>query len=166
VLKLKKSLIVFFVAIALYIGLSFLSAFVTSLRSEIFSNSLNVSSSGVLLQAAYGVVFSLIEVVVVFSVFYYLGKRAKIQVVKSTTLALIFGLLIGSFILLAISAVSIYSSVQGFSYIWLTFSSILGFASSTFFYLFFPALSALMFAKLNVKNSANPYPSENKPVVS
>ena len=156
---MKKSLIVFVVALALSLVLILLSLLGDIIMSSLLSASIYVSPSLVdTINKAFSFLYLLVSVFAAFAVFYYLGRKTKIKVVKSITLALFFGLLIGVIAgnLIFVISISFIFNV-GFSsaaYIEVYISDISGLFSAVF-ELFFPALVALLFVNLRERNSHN-----------
>jgi len=138
----KKSLLVFCVALALSIGFTFLlllmrAVFSVALQSNI-AESLSVST---LINAFV----DLLGLAVFFVVFYFMAKVNKISAVKSTITAMLLGVILGSAILYLVS-MPIYRTTP---IVYLNFAA----NSSLFnvFGLFLPALAALLFAELREK---------------
>jgi membrane-associated HD superfamily phosphohydrolase len=157
---LKKSLIVFAVALALSLVLILLSLLGgIIIMSSVSSASIYASPSLVdTINNAFSFLYLLVSVFAAFAMFYYLGRKTKIKVVKSITLALFFGLLVGVLVGYLILVISLtFISNVGFS--WVAYiegyiSDISGLLSPVF-ELFFPALVALLFVDLRERNSHN-----------
>jgi hypothetical protein len=107
---------------------------------------------------AFSLFYLLVSVFAAFAIFYYLGRKTKIKVVKSITLALFFGLLVGvvvGYLILVVSLTLVFNA--GFSWvadIEVNISDVSGLLR-TVFELFFPALVALLFVQLKERNSHN-----------
>jgi len=152
---LKKSLIIFAVAFAVSLVLILLSSLGGIMVSIYASPSLVYANN------ALSLLYLVISVFASFAMFYYLGRKAKIKVVKSVTLALFFGLLVGvlvSNLILVMSLTLIFGArYTGFS--WVTYVEGYAFDSSgllsAVFELFFPALVGLLFVELRERNSHN-----------
>ena len=142
---MKKSLTVFAVAV----GLTVLSIFLGVIRSVLFS----LSQYNLGMAAVSSLLFSLVDICVVFGLFFFLGKRTKIKVSKSITLALLVAVLIGTLIfVLPIGSYSLPFGVTFLEeYFYILTDSVIG----SFLQVFFPALAALLFAELREKNSNN-----------
>ncbi len=148
---MKKWLIVFVIALASSMGLSFLSIFVTSIRASLFGNPSGTDYlNSYFLQEIYFLAFVIFDVCIVFTLFYFLGKRTRTKVVRSVTLALLFGILASYAIFFLVPGGGIGVSPMA---VYLNF--VVGFVGSSFFQLFFPALAALFFAELKEKNSVS-----------
>ena len=157
---MKKSLIIFAVAFALpmVLALLYLLGFFIMIASSTSSSSilgypsfLNAESQ------AFSLVYFFVNVFAAFALFYFLGKKIKINVVKSITLALFIGLLLGLLVGDLITVTSFYIFSGGFSWIASTeayISDISGLLSRAF-ELFFPALVALLFVELRERSSHN-----------
>ncbi len=156
---MKKSLIVFVVALALSLVLILLSLLGVIIMSSVSSASIYASPSLVdTINNAFSFLYLLVSVFAAFAMFYYLGRRTKIKVVKSTTLALFFGLLVGvlvGYLILVVSLTFIFNA--DFSWV----ANIEGYISdisgllNPVLELFFPALVALLFVDLRERNSHN-----------
>ncbi|HEX7482750.1 MAG TPA: hypothetical protein VF350_04730 [Candidatus Bathyarchaeia archaeon] len=142
---MKKSLIVFVAAFALSAGFAFLSL-VTQVA---------ISNSGLFNSTdAFQSIFTLSSIIVdlgglalFFAVFYFIAKKIKIQVVKSTTVALLLGVFLGSAIPYVLSIVAYHT------YLAVYLSLVAGSLLSSIFRYFFPALTAMLFAELREKKS-------------
>jgi len=157
---LKKSLIVFAVAFALPMVLALLSllGFFIIITSSTSSSSILTSPSLLDTESqAFSLVYFFVSVFASFALFYFLGKKIKINVVKSITMALFIGLLIGILVGDLITVTSFYIFSGGFSWV----ASIEAYISdisglfSRAFELFFPALVALLFVELRERSSHN-----------
>jgi hypothetical protein len=157
---LKKSLIIFAVAFALPMVLALLSLLGLFIIVTSSTSSSSILSSPSLLDAenqAFSLVYFLVSVFAAFALFYFLGKKIKINVVKSVTLALFIGLLIGILVGDLMTVTLFYVFSGGFSWvasIEVYISDISGLLSRAF-ELFFPALVALLFVELRERNSHN-----------
>jgi Na+/H+-translocating membrane pyrophosphatase len=150
---LKKSLIVFAVALALSLVLILLSLLGGMIMIIYASPSLVGTMNN-----AFSLLYLLVSVFAAFAVFYYLGRKTKIKVVKSITLALFFGLLVGVLVGYLILFISL-TFISNASFSWVTsikanISDISGLLNPVF-ELFFPALAALLFVDLRERNSHN-----------
>jgi len=154
---LKKSLIIFAVAFALpmVLALLFLLGFFIIITSSTSSSSIISSPSLFNTEnQAFSLVYFLVSVFAAFALFYFLGKKIKINVVKSITLALFIGLLIGILVGDLMLVTSFYIFSGGFSWvanIEAYISDISGLLNSAF-ELFFPALVDLLFVELRERN--------------
>lgn len=121
--------------------------------------SIYASPSSVYANNAFSFLYLLVSVFAAFAMFYYLGRKTKIKVVKTVTLALFFGLLVGVLVgnLTLVMSLTFIFRYAGFS--WVTYVE--GYASdisgllSAVFELFFPALVGLLFVDLKERNSHN-----------
>jgi hypothetical protein len=141
---LKKLLISFLIAFGLTVGFSFLSSAAQTIISEhLFTN----------------FVFGLVEIGLFFAAFYLLANASKITAVKSTTLAVFLGVLLGSvvYVFLAWEAApfGLYSAFL---------LNALPLSISEFF---LPAVIALLFAELRNKemNHSLTKESENESII-
>jgi hypothetical protein len=106
---------------------------------------------------AFSLVYFLVSVSAAFALFYFLGKKTKINVVKSVTLALFIGLLTGILVGDLMTVTLLYVFSGGFSWAASTeayISDISGLLTGAF-ELFFPALVALLTVELRERNSHN-----------
>jgi hypothetical protein len=127
-IHLKKPLISFLIAFGLTVGFSFLSSAAQTIISEhLFTN----------------FVFGLVEIGLFFAAFYLFANTSKITAVKSITLAVFFGVLLGSvvYVFLAWEAApfGLYSAF------------LLNALPSSISEFFLPAVTALLFAELRNK---------------
>jgi len=144
--QVKKSLITFFVALLLSIGLTFFPLITRASISAVLQSNVAESLS---INTMLGIFFSLIGLAVFFFVFYFLAKNNKIQAGKSTCIALLLGVTIGPAILYLFN-IFLYQS--NFA---IYVSMAVGSAVSGVFGFFFPALTALLFVELREKKSNN-----------
>ena len=151
---------VFAVALALSLVLilfSLLGAIIV--MSSVSSASIYASPSlANTINNAFSFLYLLVSVFAAFGMFYYLGRKTKIKVVKSVTLALFFGLLVGVLVGYLILVVSL-TLIANASFSWVAniegyISDVSGLLRSVF-ELFFPALVALLFVDLKERNSRN-----------
>ncbi len=156
---LKKSLIIFVVAISLPLVLVLLS-FLEFTIITYFTSPASISAFPSLMDTE-SKAFSLLNLLVgtfgAFALFYFLGIKTKTKVVKSVTLALFIGLLVGLLVGEVITVASIYIFYGVFSWvpsIELYIVDISGLLSGVFG-LFFPALVALLFVDLRERKSHN-----------
>ena len=153
---MKKSLIIFAVAFALPMVLALFS--LLGLFIIISTPPSSILSSPSLLDTenqAFSLAYFLVSVFAAFALFYFLGKKIKINVVKSITLALFIGLLIGILVGDLITVTSLYILSGGFSWVASieVYISDISVLLSRAFELFFPALVALLFVELRERNS-------------
>ena len=143
---MKKSVIAFAVAFVLSAGFTFLSLLTqaTVLNSAAFD-----ATSGLQVSTLINVFLGLAGLALFFTVFYFLARKSKILAVRSTTLALLLGVLLGSAILY------LYSIATYPTYLLLYLSLIAGSLLSSVFQYFLPALTAILFAELKEKKSNN-----------
>ena len=102
--------------------------------------------------AVSSLLFSLVDICVVFGLFFFLGKRTKIKVIKPITLALLVAVLIGT--LISWLPIGSYSLPIGVTFLEEYFYILTNSLIASFLQVFFPALAAL-FAELREKNSNN-----------
>jgi hypothetical protein len=140
---MKKTLGVFIIAFALSIGLTFLQL----VPLTMISNS-NIAES-VSLNAIFNLFSASIGILVFFSIFYLLANNKKIPVTKSTIIALLLGVILGSAFLLLLN-IFLYRPFLGLYLGMATDSSVSG-----VFRFFFPALTAFLFVELRAKKSSN-----------
>jgi len=156
---LKKSLIIFAVAFALPLALGLISLLGLFIITSSTSSSSILSSPSLLdtENQAFSLVYFLVSVFAAFALFYFLGKKTKIYVVKSVTLALFTGLLIGILVGDLITVTLFYIFSGGFSWVASidVYISDISELLSRAFELFFPALVALLFVELRERNSHN-----------
>jgi hypothetical protein len=142
-INLKKPLISFLIAFGLTVGFSFLSlAIPASFSYSAFSN----------------FALSLVEIGLFFAAFYLLANTSKITAGKSTTLALFFGVLLGSMVYVFLAW-----ETAPFGLYWAFLLNALPYSISEFF---LPAVTALLFAELRNKelNQSSTEESENESV--
>jgi hypothetical protein len=159
---MKKYQLAFVVAFALSLGLSVLSmirvaAYTMFLSNAEFSEIFNLTGS----------FLSLFTLAVVFGVFYFLANKSKINVMKSTILALFLGVFLGSSILYMCYYIyyffafgGIHSGYSNFMVLERYLLQIWESFITSAWYLF-PALTALLFVELKEKKSNNNLPQEN-----
>ena len=135
--QVKESLIAFVVAFGLTVAFSFLAlAGRTILTDSAVTNN----------------VLILVEIGLFFAAFYFLANTCKIRVMKSTTLAVLLGVSLGS-----VTAV-----LLTFTYpIGLPLYIIIGSLVASVSQRFLPALTALLFAELREKKSNHNLKEEN-----
>jgi hypothetical protein len=143
---LKKSLLAFVIAFALAIGFT-LPSFIARayLANYIFLD--QAIGYQAIAATLINTFLDFIGPVLFFVVFYFLASKNKVLAVKSTTLALLLGALLGSAIFFLISMLA-YST-----YIEIYLNVISGSLLSGVFYYFLPALVALLFVELREKKS-------------
>ena len=138
---MKKSLLVFVVAFGLSIALTFLPlAGSTIVSPGDIARTISTSS-------ALNLFFSLIGLALFFAIFYFLANNYKITASKSTIIASLLGIILGSAIV-HLPNIFLYSYYFGFylsMFINSSIAAVLGF--------FFPALTALLFSELKEKRS-------------
>jgi hypothetical protein len=142
----KKSLIAFFAAFLLSIGLTFLSLVTRASLSIAFQNN---GAESLSINTLVGMFFNLVGLAAFFAVFYFLANNNKIQAIKSTIIAVLLGVILGPAILYLFNII-LYPSYLGI-YLSLASSS----AVSSVFGFFFPALTALLFVELKEKKPNN-----------
>jgi uncharacterized membrane protein len=150
---LKKSLIAFVVAFALSIILTFLPLFTRAELSMVFQSSIAESISYGTLISTF---FSLVGLAVFFVVFYFLANRSKILAVKSTVVALLLGVILGSAILDLLLIVPYRTYLE----VYLNFA--VSSSVSGVFQFFLPALTALLLAELREKKANHNLTEEKK----
>jgi CBS domain containing-hemolysin-like protein len=153
----KKSLIAFVAAFALTVGLMFLSAATRVALSNYALSSIGFQITNTLISIFLG----LVGLAVFFAVFYFLATRIKITANKSTTVAVLLGVLLGSVTPYLLSIVT-YPQAYLALYLSIIASSLL---SSVFQY-FLPALTALLFAELREKKSNHNFTEETNVQIS
>jgi hypothetical protein len=144
--RLKKSLIVFVVAFVLSIGFTFLPLVTRAALTVVLQNNIAESLS---INTLISTFFSLAGLAIFFIVFYFLANRNKILTVKSTIIALLSGVILGSVILYLLAIVPYRNYLE----IYLSLAA--GSSVSSVFQFFLPALTALLFAELREKKSNN-----------
>ncbi len=142
---MKKSLILFMISFALSIGFTFVSLFA---RASVLVFGTNFSAN-VSVDHLVGIFVSLAGLAMFFSVFYFLAKNSKIQVMKSTVTAILLGTMLGPAIFYVVN-IFLYQSIIGV-YLSLAASS----AVTAVFQFFLPALTALMYVELREKQAIN-----------
>jgi len=94
----------------------------------------------------------------IFAAYYFSAKKGKIKLEKSTIFALTLGLLVGNFVNqfnYNLLSNSLFVNTDIFNYLnWL---------SANIFFLFFPALAAILFAELRERNSNRLSIASNNP---
>jgi hypothetical protein len=140
---MKKTLGVFIIAFALSVGLTLLQ-----LVPGIMVSQSNIAES-VSINAIFNLFSGLVGIVVFFAIFYLLANNKKIPVTKSTIIALLLGVIVGSAFLLLLN-IFLYRPYLGLYLGMATDSSVSG-----VFRFFFPALTALLFVELRAKKSSN-----------
>lgn len=137
----------FVAAFALSTGFAFLSLItqVVISNSELFNNADGFQSIFTL----GSFIVDLGGLALFFAVFYFIAKTTKIRAVKSTTVALILGVLLGS------SIPHLLSIVTYHTYLAVYVSIVAGSLLSSIFLYFLPALTAIMFVELREKKSDN-----------
>ncbi|MGE5574784.1 MAG: hypothetical protein ACM3UL_01490 [Ignavibacteria bacterium] len=133
---MKKSLIVFIVAFGLSIALTFLPLVPKTVVSQ------SSIAGSISVNTLFSLFFGLVGLALFFAVFYFLANNNKIPVSKSTIIALLLGVTIGSAIVYLLN-VFLYQS-----YVGLYLSMAVNSSVSGVFQFFFPALTALMYAEL------------------
>ena len=136
----EKSLIVFVIAFALSIALTFLPLVPRTVVSQSNIGSIPINT-------LFSLFFGLIGLALFFAIFYYLANNNKILASKSTIIALLLGVTIGSAIVYLLN-IFLYQSYLGLYLSMAVNSSISG-----VFQFFFPALTALIYAELKTKRS-------------
>ena len=139
---MKKSLIVFFVIFGLTIALTFLPLVATTVVPQ-GSIAESISTGSVV-----SLFLSLLGLSLFFAIFYFLVNNYKIIASKSTIIASLSGVVLGSAIVY-LPNIFLYSSYHGLYLSMFTNSSI-----TAVFGFFFPALTALLFAELKEKRSS------------
>jgi hypothetical protein len=140
---MKKSLIVFFVTFGLSIALTFLPLAASTIVPQ-GSIAESISTRSVL-----NLFLSLIGLSLFFTIFYILANNYKIIASKSTIIALLLGVILGS-ATVYLPNIFLYPSYYGLYLGMFTNSSmaaVLGF--------YFPALTALLFVELKEKRSSD-----------
>lgn len=143
---MKKPLIAFVVTFALSLGFTYLSvATRAAVLTSVSSN--NAASDLILDSTLISTSLSLAGLTVSFVVFYFLANRNKIAAVKSTTLAVLLGAILGP-VTLYLGLTANYNTILE-----LYLSQVTSSAISSVFYFFLPALTALLFAELREKKA-------------
>lgn len=143
---MKKPLIAFVVTFALSLGFTYLSvATRAAVLTSVSSN--NAASDLILDSTLISTSLSLAGLTVSFVVFYFLANRNKIAAVKSTTLAVLLGAILGP-VTLYLGLTANYDTILE-----LYLSQVTSSAISSVFYFFLPALTALLFAELREKKA-------------
>ena len=143
---MKKSLIAFVVTFALSIGFTLMPLVALAELSVVLQSTM---AESILVNELISTSFSLVGLAVLFVVFYFLGNRGKILVTKSTIIAVLLGAILGSVTPHLVSILAYNSHLEVY------LSLIAGYAVSSVFVFFFPALTALLFAELREKKSNN-----------
>ena len=138
---MKKALVAFIVSLGLTVGLSALSLIVNDISFYY--------------QTYPSLILSLVAIGLFFASFYVLGNYNKITAEKSTTIAILLGILLGS----ALSPIFAWGTS-----ILLYLSALLWTALATgVVQYFFPSLTALLLAELRNKKSNNNLANYNQP---
>jgi hypothetical protein len=140
----KKSVIAFIVAFGLSIGFTLLSLAIRASFSIELQSSIAESLS---INTLLGIFTSLVGLAGFFVVFYFLANNNKILAVKSTIIAILLGVTLGSAILFLLN-IFLYSS-----YVVIYLNNAAGSAVTSVFQFFLPALTALMFVELKEKKT-------------
>jgi hypothetical protein len=143
---MKKAPIAFIVAFALSIGFMLLSITIQASLSNILGEARNNTT---IISSSVGALFSFLELGAFFAVFYYMAKRLKMAPEKLTLIGILLGAALGAAILFLANTL-LYPSTYFEMY-----TVALNVAVSSVFYLFLPALIALLFAELRAKETAN-----------
>ena len=142
---MKKSIIVFMISFALSIGFTYISLFA---RASFLIFETNFSAN-VSVDHLIGIFISLAAFAMFFGVFYLLANNGKVQVMKSTVIAILLGTMLGPAIFYLVN-IFLYQTHIGV-YISLAASS----AVTAVFQFFLPALTALMYNELREKQVIN-----------
>jgi len=142
---MKKALIVFMISFALSIGFTYVSLFA---RASFLIFETNFSAN-VSVDHLIGIFVSLAGFAMFFGVFYFLADNGKVQVMKSTVIAILLGTMLGPAIFYLVN-IFLYLTLIGV-YISLAASS----AVTAVFQFFLPALTALMYVELREKQAIN-----------
>ncbi|MCW4025728.1 MAG: hypothetical protein NWF01_11975 [Candidatus Bathyarchaeota archaeon] len=160
---MKKYQLTFIVAFALSLGLTLLSMVVRIVTLSVFFSNIETAEFSTI-SSLINRLLILFGLAVSFSVFYFLSKRAKIIVMKPTTLALFTGVFLGSSILYMCDSVFyfvVFGSHLGSTLVALEYHLLQIWGSSVYgLWYFFPALTALLFVELREKKSNNNLPEE------
>jgi len=140
----KKSVIAFIVAFSLSIGFTLLSLAIRASFSIALQSRLAESLS---INTLLGIFSSLVGLAGFFVVFYFLANNNKILAVKSTIMAILLGVTLGSAILFLLN-IFLYSS-----YVVIYLNNAVGYAVTSVFQFFLPALTAIMFVELREKKT-------------
>jgi hypothetical protein len=143
---MKKSLIAFMISFALSIGFTYVSLFARASLLIIFETNF---SANVTVDHLIGIFVSLAGFAMFFGVFYFLANNGKVQVMKSTAIAILLGTMLGPAIFYLVN-IFLYQTLLGV-YISLAASS----AVTAVFQFFLPALTALMYVELREKKVIN-----------
>ena len=141
---MKKSVIAFIVAFSLSIGFTLLSLAIRASFSIALQSRLAESLS---INTLLGIFSSLVGLAGFFVVFYFLANNNKILAVKSTIMAILLGVTLGSAILFLLN-IFLYSS-----YVVIYLNNAVGYAVTSVFQFFLPALTAIMFVELREKKT-------------
>ena len=95
----------------------------------------------------------------VFASFYFLAKKGKIKVEKTTVLALIFGLLFGNIF----NQLS-FDFQNNLFFLTSDIFNYLNYLSGNLFFLFFPALAAFLFVELREKKTNSSFGTDMLPL--
>jgi hypothetical protein len=160
---MKKNLLVFMVAFALSIGLTLLYFVKAIVFSYLIDGIVNTVYSTI--STTISTLFNLFGIALFFGVFYLITNRRKITVIKSTVLALLFGVILGTSIpymfTSVLNLVGYASSSGDFLRVFaLYLFQIIGSFVYGFSIYFFPALAALLFVELREKKSNQNLPQE------
>jgi hypothetical protein len=160
----KKYQLVLIVAFALSLGLTFLYFAKAIVFSHLIDGVVNTAYS--VISTIISTIYNLFGIAVFFGVFYFLANRRKIIVMKSTVLALLFGVFLGTSIPYMFASVLNLVAYGGSSGRFLEVLAIYLFQIfGSFVYGFslyvFPALTALLYVELREKKSNHNLPEEN-----
>ena len=151
---MKKYPIAFVVAFALSVGFAFLYLVTQSAVSNSVSPDITYGFQAIF--TLISIFLSLLGFAVFFSVFYFLAKRTKMVAVKSTVLAMLLGVLLGS-------AIPYIPSIVTYpAYLVLYLSIAGGSLLSGAFQYFLPALTALLFVELREAKLKHNLTDENE----
>jgi hypothetical protein len=143
--QMKKSLIAFMISFVLSIGFTYVSLLA---RASLLIFETNFSAN-VTVDHLIGIFVSLAGFAMFFGVFYFLANNGKVQVMKSTVIAILLGTMLGPAIFYLVN-IFLYQTLLGV-YISLAASS----AVTAVFQFFLPALTALMYVELREKKVIN-----------
>jgi len=150
--EMKKSVVTLIVAFALSIGFTILNRVSSTSLSTVFGNNVaEILTFGTWITLSLNIA----TLAVFFAVFYFLAKNQKIMVVKSTIIAMVLGVVLGSAILntIAIIQYNVYLSI---------YLDVLNAGASSVVYsifqFFLPALTGLLFAELREIKSNDKLP--------
>ena len=142
---MKKSLIILMVSFALSIGFTFISIFARASFSISMEN--NFVSNNMILNLI-SIFVSLAGLAMFFGVFYFLANSGKVQVMKSTVIAILLGTMLGPAIFY-LGNIFLYQNLG----IYISLGA--GSAVTAVFQFFLPALTALMYVELREKQASN-----------